>query len=146
MNSKANDHGDRILVLEKLLIKFEPNTGSSKTILREKCSWCKLDDVTRNLEECITELKLLIGELQKLNVHIDESEMITHILLNLPEEYQTIVEILEEKLDDKDDPLTIERIRDKFLVKFDQVNKQSRPRTLREYEKSLYVKSQYKGT
>ena len=58
----------------------------------------------------------------------------THILLNLPEEYQTIVEILEEKLHDKDDPLTIERIRDKLSVKFDLMNEQSVPRNLREYE------------
>ena len=43
----------------------------------------------------------------------------THILLNLPEEYQTIVENIEDKLYDKDNPLTIESIRDKILVNFD---------------------------
>ena len=36
----------------------------------------------------------------------------THILLNLPEEYQNIVEILEDKIYDKDNTLTIERIRE----------------------------------
>ena len=60
--------------------------------------------------------------------------MMTHILSNLPEEYQTIVEILEDKLYDKDDHIAIERIRDKLLAKFDQMNEQSGPRTSREDE------------
>ena len=55
----------------------------------------------------------------------------THILSNLPEEYHTIFEILEDGLDDEDDPLTIERIRDNLSVKFDQMKEQSGPRTSR---------------
>ena len=72
--------------------------------------------------------------------------MMTNILSNLPEEYQPIVEILEDQLYNKYYPLTIERIRDKLSVKFFQMNKQSGPRTFIEDEKYLYVKSQYKGT
>ena len=53
----------------------------------------------------------------------------THILSKLSEEYQTIVEILEDALDDKFNPLNIERIRDKLLEKFYQMNKKSEPRT-----------------
>ena len=70
----------------------------------------------------------------------------THILSNLPEEYQNIVEILEEKLYDKYEPLTIERICDKLSDFFDQMNEQSGPGTSIEHEKVLYVKYQYKGT
>ena len=70
----------------------------------------------------------------------------TRILSNLPEEYQTIIEVLKYELYDKDDPLIIERIRDKLSVKFDQMNEQSVPRASIEDEKPLYVKSQYKGT
>ena len=58
----------------------------------------------------------------KLDVHIDDSEIITHILLNLPEEYQNNVQILEEKRDDTDDPLTIDIICDKLSVKFERIN------------------------
>ena len=54
--------------------------------------------------------------------------MMSHILSNLLEEYQTIVEILEDKLDDDSDFITIERIREKILFKYDQMNKQSRPK------------------
>ena len=45
----------------------------------------------------------------------------THILSNLPEEYQTMVKILKDKLDDNDEYLNIERIRDKLLVNFDRM-------------------------
>ena len=57
--------------------------------------------------------------------------MMSHKLSNLPEEYQTIVEILEYKLDDDSDFITIQRIRDKILVKYDQTNKKSRPKMSR---------------
>ena len=56
----------------------------------------------------------------------------TRILANLPEEYQNIVKILEDELDDDDNPLIIERIRDKLLVKWDQINEQSTIKTSRE--------------
>ena len=48
---------------------------------------CKseLDDVTRDQEDCITELELLRGNLRKLGVIIDDVKMITHILSNLTE-------------------------------------------------------------
>ena len=69
----------------------------------------------------------------------------TLILSNLPEEYHTIVEILEYDLDDEDDPLTIERIRDKLSVKFDQITEKPGPRTSREYEKSPLRKIPIQG-
>ena len=49
--------------------------------------------------------------------------MMSHILSNLPEEYQTIIEILEDKLDYDSDFITIERIRDKIFLKYEQINK-----------------------
>ena len=70
----------------------------------------------------------------------------THILSNFPEEYQTMVEILEDELYDKNVPLTIERIRGIFLMKLEQMNKQSRPRYSTEDKKALYLQTQYKGT
>ena len=72
--------------------------------------------------------------------------MTSHILSNLPEEYQTIVEFLDEKLYDESDFITIQSIRDKILVRYDLMKKQSTTKMSREGENYLYVKSQYKGT
>ena len=77
--------------MEKLSRKIEPTTGDSKTRLHKKFAKYKLDNVTRNPKEWIIELELPRGNLQKLDADIDDSEMITHVLSNLPEEFQTIV-------------------------------------------------------
>ena len=106
--------------MEKLSRNFDPTTGASKTIIRKKFYECELDYVTRKPGEWITEIKILRGDLRKLYVYIDESEIMTHIRSNLNEEYHTIFEILEDQLDDEDYPLTIESIRDKILVKFNE--------------------------
>ena len=81
---------------------------------------CKseLDDVTRDQEDCITELELLRGNLRKLGVIIDDVEIMTHILSILPEEYENIVENFEEKLDDRICSLTIDRIWGKLSAKY----------------------------
>ena len=89
--------------MDETFKKIWANHRASKTRLRKKFAKCKLDEITRKPLQCITEFKLIRGYLQKL----DNSEMICHILLNLPEEYQTIVEILEDKLDDGSDFITI---------------------------------------
>ena len=60
--------------------------------------------------------------------------MMTHILSNLPEECQIILEILEDELYDKDKPITIESICEKLLMKFDRMNEKSGPRASREDE------------
>ena len=58
----------------------------------------------------------------------------THILSNLPEEYQNIVETIEYKLDYEENPLAIDRIHDKLSVKYYRMNEQSTMKTSREDE------------
>ena len=56
---------------------------------------------SNNTKERITELKIIGRDCKKLDVNIDDLGMMTKIISNLLEEYQTIVRILEDKLDDK---------------------------------------------
>ena len=51
--------------------------------------------------------------------------MMTHIISNLPEEYENIVENLEDKLHNDIAMLTIERIQEKLPAKYNQMNAQS---------------------
>ena len=53
----------------------------------------------------------------------------THILSNLLDEYQNIVEVLDDGLNYEDNILTIDRICDKILVKYHWMSKKSRPKT-----------------
>ena len=107
----------------KISRNLELTTGVSKILLRKKLAKCELDDLTRNPEECITKLKLLILYLRKLDVQIYNFKTMTHILSNLPEKYQNIPKFMEDKLDDDYDPLTIKIIHDKLLVKYDLMKK-----------------------
>ena len=109
--------------MDKLSRNCVSITGASKTILRKKLAKCGLDDVIRILEYWITNLELLREYLQNIDVNIDDSENMNHIISKFLEEYQTIVEILGDKLDDKDNPLTIERFHDNILVEFDRITK-----------------------
>ena len=81
---EANNYGDAILAWKQISRKYEPTTGVSKTRLRKKFAKYKLDGVTINPKEWITELELFIGGLQKIDVHIDASEIMTNILSNFP--------------------------------------------------------------
>ena len=56
----------------KLLRKFEPTTGASNTRLRKNFSKWEINDVKRNPLECITEIELLKGDPQKIDVQIDD--------------------------------------------------------------------------
>ena len=57
--------------------------------------------------------------------------MMSHILSDLPEEYQTILEIIEDKLDNDSDFITIERVRDKSFVKCDRTIKKIKTKNVR---------------
>ena len=64
--------------------KFFSITGDSRTRVCNELSKCKIYDITRNSEEWTTKLKLLIEDLQNMDERIDDTEMMPHILSNLP--------------------------------------------------------------
>ena len=93
-NTKDNKYGYARLVWPDLSRTFDPTTGAYNTIVSKKFDKCELYDVTINPKEWITDIELLREYLQIPEVRIDNPEIMPYILLNLPEEYQTIVEIL----------------------------------------------------
>ena len=58
--------------------------GDLKLRLCKKFVKCKLDDITRNSKEWITNIELIRWDPQTLYVHIENSEMTTHILSFVP--------------------------------------------------------------
>ena len=100
-------------------------TGASKTRLRKKFAKCELYGVTRDPEYWTTELELFRANLRKLGVIVDDAEMMTHIISNLPEEYENIVENLEDELDDDIAMLNIKIIWDKLSAKYNRMNTRS---------------------
>ena len=52
---------------------------------------------------------------------VDDVEIMTYILSNLPEEYEKIIENLEDELDDDIDMFTIKNIWDKLSANYNRV-------------------------
>ena len=73
------------------LEKIEPTAGVSNTRLRNKFAKGELDDITRDQKYWITGIKLLIGVLKYIDVHIYDTGMMTHILPGLPKAYENII-------------------------------------------------------
>ena len=63
--------------------------------------------------------------------------MMTCILSNLPEVSKNIVENIEDKINDEDDPLTIERIWDKLMANYDCMNIRSETKSSEGEKKAL---------
>ena len=61
VKTKANKYRDTRQARMKLSRKFKPTTGASKTRLHRKFDKYKLYNVTRDPDECITDLEPLIG-------------------------------------------------------------------------------------
>ena len=55
----------------KFLRKFKPTAGDSNKRLSKNFSKWDINDVKRNPLGCITDIELLRGDLQKLDVQID---------------------------------------------------------------------------
>jgi hypothetical protein len=73
-------------------------------------------------------------ELEILGNGISEMDLIIHILHNLPEEYKTTIELLENDLES--DIATLERVKEKLRTKFNRINK-SQTLSLNKSEKAL---------
>ena len=109
----------------KKIKKIDPTKEASKIRLSNKFAKNDLNYVTRYPEDWVSDLELLIGDLRKLGFIIDDVEIMTHILSNLPEEYENIFENLEKELDYYIDMLTIKIIWDKLSAKYDSMNVES---------------------
>ena len=100
LKKKKPKYGNTRQAWIELSIISDPTTGPSNTTKCKNVVKRKLDDVTRDPKYWITQIKLLRGDSQKIVVMIDYVKMITHILYNLSEEYEKIVENVADELDD----------------------------------------------
>ena len=81
--TKANKYGDARQAYIKFSRKLDPTTRASKILLRNKFSKSELFYLKRNPEYWIIKIELLRVYLQKLDAQIDDSGMMTHILINI---------------------------------------------------------------
>ena len=71
----------------------------------------------------ISKLEVIRKRLKKIGNEISDEDMMIHIMNNLPQEYDTVVEALERKLDDLVDPLTLRNLKNELLLKYNRIKK-----------------------
>eukprot|EP00980_Cylindrotheca_fusiformis_P000536 scaffold132_cov59-Cylindrotheca_fusiformis.AAC.5 len=86
------EEGDAKLAWSRLMKKYEPKTAPSRLMLKRKLTGMMTDD-----------------------------ELLEHALNSLPKEYELIVAKLEDRLGDKDEPLTIEDLREALNLKYQRM-------------------------
>jgi gag-polypeptide of LTR copia-type len=90
--------GDVFLAWSGLKEVFEPSTAASKILLKKQFYESKLHDSTRDPDEWITELALLRQQLKLLKVIIEDDDFVIQIINNLPKEYDSLVELMEDDM------------------------------------------------
>ena len=115
--------GDACLAWKNLEKKFQPSSSANKVQLRKQFNSSKLSDVLKDPDEWITKLEILRKRLKKMGTIINDEDLMIHILNNLPMEYDNVVEAMERKLDDVNNPLDILTLRDELVLKFARIQK-----------------------
>jgi gag-polypeptide of LTR copia-type len=103
--------GSASLAWTRLKARFEPQTGATLTQLKQEFTSSKLqkgespDEWIEKLESIRNTIEQILGK-----QHIDNTDMMLHILNNLPEEYETIADQVTKELSNK--TLTLESLQE----------------------------------
>ena len=82
----------------KLMTRWEPQTLTTVFELESEFARSKLEDVSRNPEEWITELEYIRNKITNLGSNFSDERFLGHVLTNLPEEYDPTVEAIQREM------------------------------------------------
>ena len=119
--------GDARTAWKRLEAKFELKRAPSRLILKEKFMNSKLRNPRADPDVWITQLEDLQVQINNSKPDsITEEDLIEHILGNLPSVYDIEIHTLRKRLDEMDNPLTIEEVREELNLKFEMMNRRFR--------------------
>jgi len=81
--------GDAAKAWANLMAKYEPKTMASKVQLKPEFNLCVLDNVSKDPDEWILVLEHIQQHLKVMKSEINDTDLMIHILNNLPPEYET---------------------------------------------------------
>ena len=126
------------LAWTNLVQKFALTTKSNLIKTKKEFVESKLEDISMDPDIWIQGLETLRRRLKILGHKVSEMNLIIHIMHNLPQEYETTVEFIENELEME--IATLERVKEKLRTKFERLNK-----SMNENEKALVSFQKYKG-
>jgi len=133
---------------QKLKDKYQPDKAPNRVELKQAFTNSKLRDGDQDPDEWITELEELRADLARMGSDITDEDMFIHILNNVPEEYDMEVKMLETKMEDMIDPLTLQMIRDQLNLRYMRLKKRENGNNdddTKEKEDTALFTNQFKG-
>jgi hypothetical protein len=106
---------------QRLKNKFEPSSAPSLVKLEKQFRQCSLKK-GQDPDIWITELEDYRIKLEELGSRIYDNQFILHILNNMTEDYDLHLALMEKRVMDKSNPLTIDEIRDDINLRFEKLN------------------------
>ena len=111
--------GNCKLAWDRLVAKYAPKTAPSLLKLKKKFANSKLETAEKHPDEWITELESLRNDIDSisLSTKMTDQDFMIHVLNNLPEQYDVVLDGMESRLmlgDGDPNKLTIEDVRDKL--------------------------------
>ena len=120
--TKVLPNGNANLAWNSLKRRFDPKTSSNK--LKKQFTNSSLSNWKIDPADWIMELERIRTQLSGMR-HVISDDFMIHILANLPEEYKSKVESLENKLDNEDDPLTLDCMSIELDAKYKKICKKN---------------------
>ena len=154
--------GDAFQAWKILKDRHEPNTAANKVGLKLEFSQSKLSDVKKDPEEWVSELEIIKIKLANMKVQISEEDLIIHIINNLPVEYDSVTDQIENELnfDDANEHPSVESVKARLRAKYSKLMRKvnisekksgngfgiGREKKSEESESALYAGKHFKGT
>jgi hypothetical protein len=125
---KNKDYADAntSMAWEKMKEKFEPSSAPSQVKLEKHFHQCSIKKV-QGPDIWITEIEDYRMRFAELGSSIYDDQFILHILNNMTDDFDLQLAMMEKRVTDKSNPLTIDEIRDDLDLRFKILNeKQSK--------------------
>ena len=113
--------GNAFMAWERLKNKFEPVSAPSLVKMEKQFRQCALKK-NQDPEIWITELEDLRMKLEELGSSISDNQFMIHILNNMTSDYDLQLAMMEKRINDKMNPLTIDEIRADLNLRFERLN------------------------
>ena len=115
--------GDAAKAWANLVAKYEPKTSASLVQLKREFNVCTLSSVSKDPDEWLSMLECIHQQLRVMQSVITDTDLMIHVLNNLPVEYETLVEKLEMEIEARVNPLTLEGLQAQIRSKYQCLQK-----------------------
>jgi hypothetical protein len=144
---KNKDYADgkANMAWERLKNKFEPSCAPSLVKLEKQFLQFSLKK-GQDPDIWITELEDQRMRLEELGSSVSDNQFILHILNNMTDDYDLQLAMMEKRVTDKSNPLTIDKIRDDLNLIFERLNEKQNEKIVDDNnQEAEFFGDQFKG-